>query len=67
MAHPRPVLGHPKYYPRFGFRPAQPLGIRPSFDAPVGAFLVLGLEESALDGFRGLVEYPAEFSQVTGG
>jgi predicted N-acetyltransferase YhbS len=35
--------------------------------APVDAFLVLGREESALDGFRGLVEYPAEFSQVTGG
>ena len=58
------VLGHPRYYPRFGFRPARPLGIRSPFDAPADAFLVLGLEAGALDGLRGLVEYPPEFSQV---
>lgn len=27
------VLGHPEYYPRFGFEPARPLGIDPPDDA----------------------------------
>lgn len=26
------VLGHPDYYPRFGFEPARPLGIEPEID-----------------------------------
>lgn len=58
------VLGHPGYYPRFGFQPARPLGIRAPFEAPTEAFLVLGLQPGALDGFRGLVEYPAEFLEA---
>ena len=58
------VLGHPRYYPRFGFRPAQPLGILPPFEARADAFLVLALQDGALDGFRGLVEYPAAFSRL---
>lgn len=61
------VLGHPNYYPRFGFQPAQPLGIHPPFEARVDAFLVLGLQPGALDGFRGNVEYPAEFRQAWAG
>src|SRR5262249_1052329 len=28
------VLGHPHYYPRFGFTPAKPLGIVLDHDAP---------------------------------
>jgi putative acetyltransferase len=58
------VLGHPDYYPRFGFQPAQPLGIQSPFEAPVDAFLVLGLRPGALEGLRGRVEYPPEFFQV---
>lgn len=57
------VMGHPSFYPRFGFRPAQPLGIQSPFEAPVDAFLVLGLQPGALDGVRGRVEYPPEFLQ----
>ncbi len=55
------VLGHPQYYPRFGFQPAQPLGIHSPFEAPSDAFLVLALEPGALDGVRGRVVYPPEF------
>lgn len=55
------VLGHPDYYPRFGFRPAGPLGIRSPFDAPEEAFLALELRPGALRGVRGTVEYPPEF------
>ncbi len=28
------VLGHPEYYPRFGFEPARPLGHRPALRRP---------------------------------
>jgi putative acetyltransferase len=55
------VLGHPTYYPRFGFQPAQPLGIHPPFEASTDAFLVLGLQPGALEGLHGDVEYPPEF------
>lgn len=58
------LVGHPKYYPRFGFVQARPLGILPPFEVPDDAFLVLGLREGALEGFRGTVEYPPEFSQA---
>jgi len=58
------VLGHPAFYPRFGFSPARPLGIRSPFDAPDEAFLVLALRPGALDGVRGEVRYPPEFLEV---
>ncbi|MEU4920673.1 GNAT family N-acetyltransferase [Streptomyces parvus] len=54
------VLGHPEYYPRFGFTPASRFGIRAPFDVPDEAMMAL-----ALDGTRpvptGTVQYPAAF------
>ncbi len=58
------VLGHPDYYPRFGFRPGAPLGIRCEFDAPE-AFMVLELRDAALLGRRGVVRYRPEFRAVS--
>jgi putative acetyltransferase len=58
------VLGHPEYYPRFGFLRASRFDIRPPFDAPDEAFMVLGLRPRALDPVRGVVEYPPEFLAV---
>jgi putative acetyltransferase len=58
------VVGHPGYYPRFGFVPAKPLGILPPFEAPSEAFLVLELEPGALLGIRGVVKYSPEFDEV---
>jgi putative acetyltransferase len=55
------VLGHADYYPRFGFRPAAELGLRyrgPDFDP---FFFVAELENGALEGIRGMVEYLPEF------
>lgn len=34
------VLGHPGYYPRFGFEPAERYGIRPTFEAAGEAMMV---------------------------
>jgi putative acetyltransferase len=58
------VLGHPTYYPRFGFKPAQPLGIRWEHNAPSDAFMVAELVSGALDGVRGTAYYQPEFNLV---
>lgn len=57
------VLGHPEYYPRFGFRPTKEWEIRVSFDdIPVEYLMGLELEAGALDTCRmGLIEYPSVF------
>jgi putative acetyltransferase len=58
------VVGHPGYYPRFGFVPAFAFGIRAPFDVRREAFMTLPLEPEALRDVRGMVEYPVEFSEV---
>ena len=58
------VVGHPKYYPRFGFEPAGPKGLRSEYDVPEEVFMVAELTEGALAGRRGLVKYHPEFSKV---
>lgn len=57
------VIGHPSYYPRFGFEPAVPRGLTSVFAAGehAEAFMVLGLQPGALDGLSGPVEYAAPF------
>ncbi len=37
------VLGHEKYYPRFGFRPASKWGIKAPFDVSDESFMALEL------------------------
>jgi putative acetyltransferase len=37
------VLGHPEYYPRFGFIPAGRFGLNCEYDAPEEAFMALEL------------------------
>ncbi|MHC4212539.1 MAG: GNAT family N-acetyltransferase [Planctomycetota bacterium] len=58
------VLGHPEFYPRFGFVTSAPLGIRCQFDAPEEAFMVLELCENALRGRCGVVSYRDEFNEL---
>ncbi len=55
------VLGHPEYYPRFGFVPSKPLGIRYEAEVPEEAFMVLELRQGALAGRGGIVRYRPEF------
>ena len=56
------VLGHPKYYPRFGFYPASLKGITCEYDVPDEHFMVAELSEGALAGRRGLVKYHPAFA-----
>lgn len=58
------VLGHPNYYPRFGFVPASLKGLRSEYDVPDEVFMVTELTEGALAGRRGLVKYHPEFAKV---
>ncbi|MCD4703330.1 MAG: N-acetyltransferase, partial [Methanosarcinaceae archaeon] len=53
------VLGHPDYYPMFGFKPASQWDIRCPYDAPDEAFMALELVESSLDIGGGMVKYPS--------
>jgi putative acetyltransferase len=58
------VLGHPHYYPRFGFTPAKLHGIVWEHDAPDEAFMVKEIQEGALAQTRGVVKYRPEFATV---
>ena len=56
------VLGHPNYYPRFGFVTASLKGLRSEYDVRDEVFMVAELREDALGDRRGLVKYHAEFA-----
>jgi putative acetyltransferase len=59
------VLGHPEYYPRFGFQPASKWGVRPSYEeVPDEAFMAMELIENSLEGKAGVVEYPQEYDNA---
>lgn len=55
------VVGHPRFYPRFGFVPARPLGLTSEPAFPEEAFMVAELVPGALRGRRGVVRYGPEF------
>lgn len=54
------VLGHPEYYPKFGFVPAKEKGLRCEYAVPDEAFMVLELARGALKGCSGIVKYRSE-------
>jgi putative acetyltransferase len=58
------VLGHPDYYPRFGFVPAKNHGVRWEHDAPSEAFMVKELITGTLQGVMGIAQFRPEFEGV---
>lgn len=59
------VLGHPEYYPRFGFVPASRHGLNcPWQEVPDEAFMALVLDRDIMNGMSGTVRYRAEFDQA---
>ena len=58
------VLGHPDYYPRFGFVPASSFGIKSEYDVADEVFMVMELREGALYGCAGVVKYQPEFNEI---
>lgn len=58
------VLGHPGYYPRFGFHPAADASVGCEYEAPPEAFMLLELEPGYLSGAAGTVRYHAAFNDL---
>ena len=56
------VVGHPAYYPRFGFRPASGHGIWCEWEVPDEVFMLLIADEARMRGVAGLAKYPHEFN-----
>jgi putative acetyltransferase len=57
------VLGHPNYYPRFGFRPAKDYGVSCEWSVPDEAFMLLMLDSQKFDQpVKGVAVYRPEFS-----
>ena len=55
------VLGHPAYYPRFGFARADAFGIGCQFEAPADAWMLLELEPGYLRGAGGTARWHTAF------
>ena len=58
------VLGHPAFYPRFGFEPASRIGLRSEYGVPDEVFMALPLREDGELEFEGSVKYHAAFASV---
>lgn len=59
------VLGHPAYYPRFGFCPAaSTYGITSEYEVPDDVFLALQLQRRALKDCAGRVHYHPAFASL---
>ena len=56
------LIGHPEYYPRFGYKPASTWGIKTRIPLPSDdVFLAVDLTEDALSHVSGMVIFPPEF------
>jgi putative acetyltransferase len=59
------VVGHPAYYPRFGFEPAHTRGLTlRDFDVPQDVFMVVELEAGVRERLKGAVRYPSAFAEA---
>jgi putative acetyltransferase len=56
------VLGHPHYYPRFGFVPASRFNIKSEYNVADEVFMAMELQPGALKGQSGIARYQPEFS-----
>lgn len=56
------LMGHPEYYPRFGYKPASDWGIKAHYKLPSDhVFMAVELAENALKNVSGTVIFPPEF------
>lgn len=55
------VLGHPHFYPRFGFVPASHFALRSEYDVPDEVFMALELKPGSLTQLDALVQYHPTF------
>lgn len=55
------LLGHPSYYPQFGFMPAFQFGIQSDFYPPQEVFMAMELESGGLANRAGIFRYAPPF------
>lgn len=58
------VIGHPAFYPRFGFQPAASHGLTCQWEVRAEAFMVKVLNPEVGDHLRGMAQYRDEFATV---
>jgi predicted N-acetyltransferase YhbS len=56
------LIGHPEYYPRFGYKTASGWGLKVAMELPSDdVFMAVELTEGGLTGVSGMVVFPPEF------
>jgi putative acetyltransferase len=59
------VLGHPGFYPRFGFELASEHGLSSQWDGvPDDAFMIMIIDRASLEGVSGVARYREEFNEA---
>ena len=58
------VIGHPSYYPRFGFSPGSVFGLKSEYNVPDDVFMACDLDPGALAGVTGTVSYHPVFRET---
>ena len=58
------VLGHPNYYPNFGFVPSVKYGIKSEYEVPDEVFMILELIPGSLKNHGGVIKYHEAFNSV---
>ena len=58
------VLGHPNYYPRFGFVPTSRYNVKSEYDVRDEVFMIQELQQGSLLGVAGTAKYQPEFNEV---
>lgn len=58
------LIGHPEYYPRFGYKTASGWGLKVAMELPSDdVFMAVELSEGALKNVSGMVVFPPEFGE----
>jgi putative acetyltransferase len=57
------LVGHPEYYPRFGFISAEQNGIEHPFEVPEDVFMVYELVPGVLNNVNGVLKYSEPFEE----
>jgi len=58
------VLGHPDYYPKFGFSASTNFAIKSEYDVPADVFMIVELTNNYLIGCSGTISYHKEFKNL---
>ena len=58
------VLGHPNYYPKFGFIPSTRFDLISEYDVPKEVFMVKELVSNSLSKVSGVIKYHEEFGEL---